>query len=177
MKTEYMIRGQINLVLAALMPQNSIVMKVALHTGLRLSDILCIKTSQLSKSRFWVTERKTGKRRQVGLPAVLRAEVLSQAGEIWAFPGRSGKKPRTRQAVWADVKRVARALRFPQNIAPHSARKVYAVRLLEKYGAIARVRRELNHSSDSVTVIYALADHMVSQKYPQLDDGHLTGKR
>ena len=47
---------------------------------------------------------------------------------------------------------------------PHSARKVYAVQLLEEYGDIQRVRRALNHSSEAVTLIYAMADKNLKSK-------------
>lgn len=138
-------------------------MRAALATGLRISDVLNLKTAQL-KPHFWVTEMKTGKRRQVGLPEPLLSDIKNQAGEEWAFPGRDGKKPRTRQAVWKDVKRAAKSFRLPQNVGPHSARKVYAVELLEKYGDIERVRKALNHSRESVTLIYAMADKQLEAK-------------
>jgi site-specific recombinase XerD len=110
------------------------------------------------KGHFWITETKTGKKRQVGLPEPLLSDLKKQAGKKWVFPGRSGKKPQTRQAVWKDVKRAAKAFRLPQNVGPHSARKVYAVELLKEYGDIERVKRALNHSSEAVTLIYAMAD-------------------
>lgn len=145
------------MILSALTPENRLVMRTALTTGLRISDVLALKTEQL-KPHFWVTEQKTGKRRQVGLPEPLLSDIKKQAGKVWAFPGRDGKKPRTRQAVWKDVKRAAEAFRLPQNVGPHSARKVYAVELMEKYGDIARVQKALNHSHQAVTLIYAMAD-------------------
>lgn len=145
------------MVLSALTPENRLVMRTALATGLRIGDVLVLKTAQL-KPHFWVTEQKTGKRRQVGLPEPLLSDIKKQAGKEWAFPGRDGKKPRTRQAVWKDVKRAAEAFRLPQNVGPHSARKVYAVELMEKYGDIARVQKALNHSHQAVTLIYAMAD-------------------
>ena len=80
------------------------------------------------------------------------------------FPGRNPRKHLTRQAVWKDVKRAAQAFRIPQNVAPHSFRKVYAVDLLRKYGDIDRVRRALNHSSETITMIYALADQQLEAK-------------
>ena len=100
----------------------------------------------------------------LGLPVPLLEAIQRQAGEEWAFPGRDGKRPKTRQAVWADVKRAQRAFRLPQNIGTHSARKVYAVKLLEKYGDIERVRRALNHSSTAVTSIYAMADLLLEKR-------------
>lgn len=163
MTAEFLLNREVDLVLSVLTPGNALVMRAALHTGLRISDLLRIKTAQLAK-RFWVTESKTGKRRQVGLPEPLLSDIKKQAGAEWAFPGAKPGKPRTRQAVWKDVKRAAEAFRLPQNVAPHSARKVYAVDLLQKYGDIDRVRRALNHSSAAVTLIYALADRQLESK-------------
>ena len=163
MRTEYLFEKEVDNVLAVLTAKNALVMRVALHTGLRVSDVLALRTEQLAP-RFWVTESKTGKRRQVGLPQPLLSDLEKQAGEVWVFPGRNGRKPRTRQAVWKDVKRAAKALRLPQNVAPHSARKVFAVDLLQKYGDFERVRRALNHGSTAVTLIYALADQQLQNK-------------
>ena len=163
MKTEYLLNREVDEVLAMLMPANARVMRVALHTGLRVGDILSLKTDEL-KPRFWVTESKTGKRRQVGLPEPLLSDLKNSAGAVWAFPGKDPRNHRTRQAVWKDVKRAAKALRLPQNVGPHSARKVYAVDLMQKYGDIERVRRALNHGSESVTLIYALADQQLQSK-------------
>lgn len=151
-------------VLDLLTPDNRLVMRVCLHTGLRVSDVLALKPDQL-KPNFWITEQKTRKRRQVGLPEPLLADLRANAGRYWVFPGREGRKHRTRQAVWKDVKRAAAALRLPQNVGTHSARKVYAVELLERYGDIDRVKRALNHSDMAVTMIYAMADHQLAAKY------------
>ena len=157
MTTEYLLQREVDMVLAALMPGNRLVMEVVLHTGLRVGDVLALRTAQI-KGKFWITEQKTGKRKNVGLPADLRERILAQAGPEWAFPGRDPAKPRTRQAVWKDVKRAARALRLPQNVGTHSGRKVYAVELRKKYGDLERVSRALNHTSIETTLIYALAD-------------------
>ena len=158
LKTDYLLEREVELVLAALMPANALALRVALHTGLRIGDVLQLKPEQL-KARFWITEQKTGKKRQVGLPAPLLAELRENAGEYWVFPGRTPEKHRSRQAVWKDMKRAAKAFRLPVNAGPHSARKVYAVELMRKYGDIDRVRRALNYDSEITTLLYAMADH------------------
>ena len=63
------------------------------------------------------------------------------------------------------MKRAAKAFRLEQNVGTHSARKVYAVDLMQKYSDIDRVRRALNHSSESVTLLYAMADMRLRAKY------------
>ena len=150
--------------LAALTETNRLVMRTALHTGLRVGDVLKLQPHEL-QPHFWVTESKTRKRRQVGLPEPLLSDLKNHAGEFWVFPGLDPRKHHTRQAVWKDVKRAAAAFRLAQNVAPHSFRKVYAVQLMEKYGDIDRVRQALNHNSESVTMIYALADQQLRAKF------------
>ena len=56
------------------------------------------------------------------------------------------------------MKRAARAFRLRRNVGPHTARKIYAVQLMQKYGDIEKVRKALNHDNEFVTLIYAMAD-------------------
>ena len=163
MTTEYLLEREVGHVLAALMPQNRLIVQLILHNGARIGDVLRLRTEQLQPS-FWYVEQKTGKRRRMGIPEPLLAAIKRQAGKEWAFPGRDGKTPKTRQAVWADMKRAQRAFRRPQNIGTHSARKVYAVQLMHKYGDIERVRRNLNHSSTAITAVYVMADQLLEAK-------------
>lgn len=157
MRTEYLLEKEVEQVLDLLTYENRLVLRVLLHTGLRISDALQLRPEQL-KGNFWVTEQKTGKRKQIGLPEPLLSDLKEAAGKYWVFPGADPRKHRTRQAVWKDIKRAAAALRLTANAAPHSARKVYAVELLQRYGDIDRVRRALNHGGYAVTMIYAMAD-------------------
>ena len=163
MKTEYLLHREVGHVLAALMPQNRLIARVCLQTGLRVGDVVSLRTRDIGQ-QFMVTEAKTNKRRRVGLTEDLIRDILAQAGPEWAFPGRVPGGHKSRQAVWADVKRAARAFRLPQNVGPHSLRKVYAVDLLERYGDIGRVQRALNHSSIETTLIYAMADKLLAAR-------------
>lgn len=164
MKTEYLLEKQVEMVLSALTPVNRLVVRVCIHTGLRLGDVLALKTSDL-KPQLWVTEQKTGKRKKVGLPGPLLDDLRLYAGEKWVFPNAvDPERHRTRQAVWKDVKRAAKLFRLPQNVAPHSFRKVYAADLMQRYGDLEKVRRALNHDNDAVTLIYAMADQQLRAK-------------
>ena len=71
-------------VFAALTPANRLVCRVAVHTGLRVGDVLRIRTEKLG-TQFWVTEQKTGKRRRVNLPKALVEDIKAQAGSEWAL--------------------------------------------------------------------------------------------
>ena len=166
MTTEYLMRREMEHILAALTPANRLVCRVAVHTGLRIGDILTLRTEKL-RPQMWVIEAKTGKRRRVNLPKALYTELKDQAGTAWVFPSvRDPDKHRTRQTVWADVKRAAKAFRFPQNIGVHSLRKLYAVEQLEhSRGNYEKVRRLLNHADMATTMIYAMSYQLYLAKY------------
>lgn len=139
-----------------LMPANALVIETMLRTGLRVSDVLAIRTSQL-RLRFTVTESKTGKRKQLYLGKDLYARLKAQSGEVYVFEAaHRTDKHRTRQAVWYDVKRAARAMRIPVCVGTHSARKSFAVSEYAKCHNIGTVQRKLNHDNLETTILYLL---------------------
>ena len=152
-------------VLAALTPPNRLAILCSLFTGLRISDVLSLKTSCLSREKFTIVEQKTLKKRLIRLPLRLRAELTAQAGKIWVFEHRLDPlRHRSRQAVYKDIRRAAKAFRVGVRLTPHSARKIYAVAEYKKSMDVAKVKRLLNHSSEAVTMIYAIADELTEKK-------------
>lgn len=161
---DYVFRDSLSHVLAALTPPNALAIEVSAHTGLRISDVLSLRTQAL-KQRMRVRELKTGKSKRIYLPNELYNRMIQQAGKIWVFSGRiSQRKHRTRQAVWKDVKRASKAFRMAANVTPHSARKFYAVEEFKRTGDLAAVQRMLNHSDPTVTAIYAMADVLTERR-------------
>lgn len=148
-------------------------MEVCIVTGLRISDALALRSAQIQGGgRVTVKEQKTGKTRRVTIPAPLVRELRAQAGRVWVFQGaRDPEKHRTRQAVWKDVKRAAKAARIPANAGTHSARKVYAVQLYRKRG-LSAAQAALNHDDPAVTMIYALADALRTRRGSKKVDRH-----
>ena len=157
MKSEYVPRGELDTVLRLLMPGNRAAVQLCADTGLRIGDALAIRRCDLAQ-RISVLEQKTGKRRTVRISKRLlgQLQALPVAGE-WFFPGRDPVKHRTRQAVWADLRRAAKACRVPEHLSPHSARKLYASEMYQRTGDLDKVRKALNHTDSAVTMIYALA--------------------
>ena len=161
-RSEFVSYGDLSHLFAVLMPANALALRVSLETGLRIGDVLTIPTAKLQRSqRFTVREQKTGKSRRVYISRGLRAELLAQAGSVWVFEGRNDPhKHRTRQAVYADLKRAAKAFRLPQNVSVHSIRKLYAKTLFDETGDLELVQRALNHDRIETTLIYALCDRL-----------------
>ncbi|MBQ8837658.1 MAG: tyrosine-type recombinase/integrase [Clostridia bacterium] len=160
MRTDALEKDAMDLILALLTPTNCLVCEVAFCTGLRLTDVLSIKTEQLARS-FTVQEQKTGKRKRVYLPKNVYEKCLEMCGKTYLFPNRlNGRKHRTRQAVWKDIKRVGDMLKLKGNVAPHSLRKSYARSLHRKGWTDAQIQKALNHSDVAVTLLYAYANEV-----------------
>lgn len=165
--TDHVDPVELSHLLAALMPENRLAMEISMYTGLRISDVLALKTEAVRATpngRLTVRELKTGKNRRIYLPDELRKRALRYAGRLYVFEHRlDANRHRTRQAVWKDIKRVAKAFNLRANLAPHTARKTYSVAEYRK-GGLKRLQGLLNHSSEAVTVLYALADELTRRK-------------
>jgi integrase len=81
-RTTYANRGQLGHVLAALMPVNALIVRICMVTGLRISDVLELRTAEL-KRRQTVRESKTGKTRRIQWPADLYEQMEKGAGKLW----------------------------------------------------------------------------------------------
>ena len=148
------------------MPENRLAVRLSLATGLRINDVLSIKTAKVAE-RMTVTEEKTGKKRRIYIPRALLEDMLRVCGKYYVFEHRLRQNEhRTRQAVFKDLKRAAKLFRLDKdlNIAPHTARKVFAVEKLKKYGDLKRVQKLLNHSDEAVTLVYAMADILTERR-------------
>lgn len=165
MRSEWICDEDLGHVLAALLPANRLVLEVCLQTGLRIGDVLAMRTDQLS-SRMTIRESKTGKSRRIYIPAALLARLRASAGDVYVFP--SQRRPleasRHRTTVYKDLQRARELFRIPARISPHSARKIYAVRKYHKTGDILSVQACLGHSDLAVTMVYAMADVLTQRR-------------
>lgn len=158
MKSEFCDKKLLEALFYCLTPPNALVAEMCLATGLRIDDVLSIRTKELGR-RMVIHEQKTHKKRTVSISEDLYRRLLGQAGKYYVFEHRTDQqKHRTRQAVYLDMKRAAKAFRLEINLSPHSLRKTYAVELYRRTGDITKVQKALNHDSDMVTMIYCFAD-------------------
>ena len=166
MKSDYINRDVMGHILFALNPVNRLVCKVALETGLRIGDILELKTFDIVfKKSFTIREQKPGKRRKLTLREPLRKELQDIAGTHYVFEHRTDpQKHRARQTVYADIKRVCKLFKIKENISPHSIRKLYAVDMYKKTGDMSKVQKALLHDNELTTMLYALSDILHSKK-------------
>lgn len=158
-RADYLKHDELNTVLDLLMPRNRLICLVMLFTGLRVSDTVQLKKSQIEKQRFSIRETKTKKSVRVYIPERLKNEILAQSGKIYAFENPRSGGHVTRQAVWKDLNRAKRACRLRANATPHTFRKNFAVEVFKKYG-LSKTQQKLNHDNPAVTLLYAMADKL-----------------
>lgn len=166
------------------MPANRLALEVSLATGLRIGDVLRLKTDTLKTKgqRFTIKEQKTGKSRRIYMPLQIYEGCMAQAGKVWIFEGRIDvRKHRTRAAVYKDIRRVAKLYRLDgkkvsEHVSPHTARKICAVEEYRRSGNMRHVQSLLNHSSEAVTALYALADVLTAKRTKTRNRGISDGK-
>lgn len=151
-----------------LMPENALILRLSYETGLRIGDCLKIKKDDF-RQNMTIKEQKTGKKKKIRISnklfRELTAHAVNSAGSLFLFPNRLDKnKSKTRQAVWYDIKRASKALRCRENLCPHSMRKMYAVKLLEKGYSLHEIQKKLNHDSEAVTIIYIMSELLKKNK-------------
>lgn len=156
-RTSYLNPKLYNKLYAVMQYENSLALRVCLETGLRIDDVLHLRASDLKGRTLFLIESKTKKKAKkvISYDLAKRLRQITKNGRI--FDGRFGNKPRTRQAVWRDVKKAAKKLQLDGNIAPHSARKTYAVEDFHEHG-LAQTQKDLQHDRMSTTLVYAFAD-------------------
>lgn len=164
-RTDYIKPDAMDCILMALEYPNKVACEVMLSTGLRISDVLGIRTEQVRRNaRISVRESKTGKLRRVTLSQPLRERMMGIAGRVYVWEHRTDTlKHRTRQAVYKDIRRAAKALGVYGVVSPHSLRKVYAVRRYRACGDMRKVQSLLNHGNLDITMLYALADEITAR--------------
>lgn len=157
MRTCYVNTTIYNKLFGVMQWDNVLALRTCLETGGRIGDVLKLKSCNLKGRTLTYTAEKTGKECRKVISQELANRLRRNEVNGFFFIGRFGTKPRTRQAVWKDVKKACRTMGIRENVAPHSARKTYAVSLLKESG-LAKVQEELQHDRMETTMIYAFSD-------------------
>jgi integrase len=135
--------------------------ELGVTTGLRISDLLALRVSDLSGCLVTICEKKTKNVREIKLPlemfCFLKGYIhlmrLSPENYIFFRSHQKKDKPMSRQWAWRVISSVTRNLGL-QSIGTHSMRKIYACSKFATTGSILSVQRDLGHKHMSTTLIY-----------------------
>ncbi len=134
-------------------------------TGLRVSEVISLKVSQVKLEAGYLTVVGKGrKERAVPIGAYAHDRVLAYIGDVrpqilrrrlspYLFVTRAGR-PMTRQAFWQRLRRLARRMDVRDHISPHTLRHAFATHLVEGGADLRAVQMMLGHADIGTTEIY-----------------------
>ena len=137
-------------------PLSWMLVDLALSTGLRVSEIEKLKTSDIDYKRCCLTIERNKKKHQRSETLAIGKDLLDHLKAFVAdrtkgklFVGKRGPlKAQGLQQVWkASIKRAG----LPKELSIHSARHTLAVHLLKKTSNLRQVQKQLGHSSPATT--------------------------
>lgn len=149
MRTRAITDKELKALRRALPWRDGLAMQIMRDTGLRVSDMLALRVSDLNTPTIKVIEQKTKKLRAVHLKPSTRKELLLYV------QGRPPTDPIIacdRSTLYRSIHDTALRLGM-KRISAHSARKAYAKAFCRKHGLEA-TRQELRHTYISTTLLY-----------------------
>ena len=135
-------------------------MEIAYAAGLRLSEVLHLKLSDIDSERMIlrVDQGKGKKDRNVMLsPALLetlRAYWRESKPRVWLFPGQGGKRPLHPTLLQRAFKQARHEARITKPVSFHSLRHSFATHLLESGVNVRTIQALLGHRSLGTTQRY-----------------------
>lgn len=136
-----------------------IMFMVGIYTGLRISDILKLRVSDLkNKDYIVIREQKTGKQQTMEINPILKRELakfmISKGYDEYLIRSRQNQdKPMTRGMAYKILKDVA--IHFGlQSIGCHTLRKTFGYHFYQQHKDAVILQEIFNHSHVSVTLRY-----------------------
>ncbi len=177
MKSEFIDRESLIMLLDLMGEDNERAVLVSLYTGLRIGDVLALRLDHFTEQRFRTVCEKTGKPFEGELPANLAAALCRDRGSPWCFPSpKNAARHRTRQAVWRDLKNAAEKAGIDVNVTPHTARKIFAVERFRRKGLTA-TQEALGHDRADTTLIYAFSNLLGAKSAKKGEKVFLEGEK
>lgn len=138
--------------------RNGFLFTFGINTGLRISDILPLKVSDVrGKSHIVITEKKTGKPKRFKINQSLRQTIDSYTKEMdddtYLIASEKRGKPITRVRAYQILNGTARKIGLSE-IGTHSLRKSFGYHFYQRTKDIATLQMIFNHSHPSITLRY-----------------------
>jgi integrase len=130
--------------------------RLAIKSGLRVSDLLRVKVGDLGKT-MTVHEWKSKRKRTFKIGKKLYAELRSLTGgksdgDFLFQSQRKPDKPIHRSTVHRRIKRALKTLNF--DCSAHSMRKLFAQNIFKDTQSVKKVQKAMNHHKITTTATY-----------------------
>ena len=145
-------------------PRDHVLFTLGINSGLRVSDLLKLKVSDVLdekgrvKNRITVREKKTGKTKTFPFSdtviKALKDYLLDPLPEMALFPSRKGGGPITRQQAYRIINDAAKTVGIKDKIGTHTLRKTFGYHAYIAGVDVTRIQSLLNHASPKETLRY-----------------------
>ncbi|MDR3186905.1 MAG: tyrosine-type recombinase/integrase [Holosporaceae bacterium] len=148
-------------------------------SGLRVSELICLKRNAIVDSKFIRILGKGGKERIIPFTRSL-LPVLEEWNSLggmsaWMFPSPNSPKHITRQRIFQILRQLAAFAELdPKKISPHVLRHAFATHLLDNGADLLSLKKMLGHQDIATTEIYTHVSHKKLIK--TVEDFHPLGK-
>ncbi|MEI5921051.1 tyrosine-type recombinase/integrase [Bacillus albus] len=156
-------KRDINKMKRALSGRNKLLFVLGINLGLRISDLLSLKASDLYnannrfKSHIELIETKTKKRRKLTISDAVKKEIKDAGicgySDDYLFPSRKGSKPIGRVQAYRILNEAADRAGLSE-IGTHTLRKTFGYHAYKGGVDVATLQRIFNHSSEKITLHY-----------------------
>jgi integrase/recombinase XerD len=148
-----------------LLQRNLAMIELVYATGLRVSEVVSLKVSQVNLEAGYLTVVGKGRKERAvpigtcGRERLLaylddgRARLLKSRLSPYLFVTRAGRSM-TRQAFWHLLRRHVQRAGVPTDVSPHTLRHAFATHLVEGGADLRAVQLMLGHADISTTEIY-----------------------
>lgn len=134
-------------------PKVWLIAKVIGSTGVRVSELIELKTKDLDKGYTDIIS-KGNKQRRIYFPEKLVEEIKDKCGKIYIVENRYGEKI-TKRGVSSILIKAGEKIGIPKEVMhPHSFRHFFAKQFLKNKNDISLLGDILGHSDISTTAIY-----------------------
>lgn len=139
--------------------RNYIMLITGTYTGLRISDVLKLKVSDVKDKKFiYIREKKTGKQNIIELNPLLIKAYNSYCDDKfqdeYLIKSRNGiNRPLTRVQAYNILKQVGEEFGV-ENLGTHTMRKTFGYHYYRKTKDVATLMKMFNHSDPSITLKY-----------------------
>ena len=141
-------------------PKYKAAFSAAYGAGLRVSEIVALKVSDIDTKRMLLRiEQGKGRKDRFAMLSPQLLELLRDwwriaRPQVWLFPGRDGINPLTTRAFRNAVHAAAKVAEISKRVTPHTLRHSFATHLLEQNIDIRVIQVLLGHSKLETTSLY-----------------------
>jgi len=147
-------------------PKHKAALGTAYGAGLRVSEVVALKTGDIDSTRMLIrVEQGKGRKDRNAMLSPQLLELLRQwwregrrrgvmLPQGWLFPGRNSLEPLSTRQLNRAVHEAAEAAGIRKRVSPHTLRHSFATHLLEQDVDIRVIQVLLGHSKLDTTALY-----------------------